>query len=101
MKQLYDIQMETLIGIKKGKMEVSWNQGKISGYITILGHTNPFEGVVDEEGNCRIHGDIITLMRTFHYAAAGSITVSALYLSMESGQEVFRITGASCPALKE
>ena len=89
----YNIRMRTPIGIRFGHMAVYKNYGKLSGYLDILRHIEPFEGTVDEEGNCELYGKIITLVRTISYAATGKITPDGLKLLINDENHVLEITG--------
>lgn len=89
----FDIRMRTPIGIRLGHMTVCRNLGRISGQLDILKHSEPFEGTIDEEGNCEMFGKIITLMRTINYKAEGKITPDSMVLSIIDGRHVLEITG--------
>ncbi len=91
----YDIRMRTPIGVRLGKMTICRDADRLSGYLDILKHKEPFEGTIDCEGNCRLIGKIITLMRTIHYEAIGKITPDSLALSIADGQYVLKITGTA------
>ena len=89
----FDVRMRTPIGIRLGRMTVCKNLSKVSGYLDILNHSEPFEGTIDAEGNCELFGKIITLMRTISYEATGRITPDRLELSITDDRQVLEITG--------
>lgn len=89
----YNIRMRTSIGIRLGHMTVCRTEGTIHGSLDILRHSEPFAGTVDADGNCRINGKIVTLMRTIDYAATGRITPNSLILSFTDDRHVLEITG--------
>ena len=64
-----------------------------NGHLDILKHSEPFEGTIDSDGNCKIFGKIITLMRTINYEATGKITPASLELSITDDRHVLKIIG--------
>lgn len=91
---LYDITMQTPIGNRYGSMNVTVNQNHVDGILTILKKATPFDGSICEDGNCRISGQLITLMRTIPYDAVGRITKSSLWLILKGEQETFEVSGS-------
>lgn len=89
----YEVRMQTSVGIRLGQMIVYRDGDRLNGYFEILNHNEPFEGTVDSEGNCRLHGRIITLMKTINYEAKGKITMEGLNLSIADEKHVLEITG--------
>ena len=96
MDRAYDIRMQTSIGVRLGHMTVCRRDDEINGYLEILNHKEPFEGTIDADGNCKVAGTIITLMRTIHYVAIGNMTPDSLTLSITDGHHVLDITGTAC-----
>ena len=95
-KQSYDIVMQTSIGERYGTMIVEWEGEQISGFMEILGHTEAFHGEIDEDGNCRIEGRMISLTRMIPYIAVGKIIPSMLLLSLRGGRNIFEVEGVPC-----
>ena len=91
--QCFRIIMHTSIGERHGTMTAEWESGSLEGVMHILGHEEPFCGYVDEEGNCRFEGRIISLMRTIPYAAVGKLNHNTLRLSLHGKDDDFEITG--------
>ena len=91
----YDIRMKTPVGIRLGHMTVRRCVDALSGYLDILRHSEPFEGTIDSDGNCKLFGKMITLMRTVNYEATGKITPDSLSLSFIDGRHVLKITGTA------
>lgn len=89
----YDVCMRTPVGNRLGHMTVCTNAGRVSGYLDILNHREPFDGTIDEAGNCEVSGKIITLMRTISYDAAGTITQGGIKLFIKDDNNVLEITG--------
>ncbi|MEA4912381.1 MAG: hypothetical protein VB092_07230 [Oscillospiraceae bacterium] len=93
--QTYEIRMDTQIGPRFGRLTVLTRVEKLSGYLDILRHTEPFEGTIDGNGNCEFAGKIVTLIRTVSYIATGTITPDALCLSLTGDKSIFKITGTA------
>ena len=94
----YDVVMRTPIGARHGTMTVIVDHSRIDGMLDILKKANPFHGSIDEKGDCRIKGELTTLMRTIPYDATGRVTQEALVLKLTGGRESFEISGtASAP----
>lgn len=92
----YDVRMNTPIGVRLGHMTVLRNLDTVSGHLDILKHCEPFEGTIDSDGNCKIFGKIITLMRTISYEATGKITPDSLELSITDDRHILKIIGTPC-----
>lgn len=88
---MYDVRMHTPLGDRLGQMTVFRENNQLSGSLSILGHDEPFIGIVDTEGNCAVSGKIITLMRTIRFAATGKITEDGLTLSIPDGNHILSI----------
>ena len=86
-KQAFSIVMQTSIGKRYGTMTVEWKEECISGFLTILEHTEAFQGCVDESGNCRIEGKIISLIAT------GKINTTMIQLILKGEKNVFALSG--------
>lgn len=92
---VYAINMYTPIGVRHGMMSATMIQDKIMGTIEILEHSGPFEGTVEEDGNCTIKGSIKSLMKTIEYIATGKITRDDICLQLQSKKNTFRIMGVA------
>lgn len=97
----YDVRMRTPIGIRLGRITVVREREHISGFFEILNHREPFEGSIDREGNCRLTGKLITLMRTVTYQAIGKILPEELTLRIQDGRHTLEITGKPAERKKE
>lgn len=93
-KRSYRIQMHTPLGRRAGTLDVQFEKDKVRGFMNVLAHREPFEGSIDENGNCRITGTLVTLMSTIPYTASGQITPEGLELSLKGGRNLFPITGS-------
>ena len=89
----YMISMHTPVGIRHGTISLRIDQKRVTGQLNILRHCKPFEGTIDEFGNCRLHGSLTTLMRTVPYTAAGHIGLDTLNLSLTGERNSLHIAG--------
>lgn len=97
----YDIIMQTQLGERYGTMSAVADDNRLNGTINIFGHSEPFWGVIDKDGNCEIKGKLITLMRTIEYVATGIIRPETVSLLMQGERNVLEINGVSCTVEKE
>lgn len=89
----YDVVMGTPIGERYGTMAVTVEGEEIHGTLRILKKANPFFGTIQQGGQCRLHGELTTLMRTIPYDAMGRVTQEALELALRAAQESFSLRG--------
>lgn len=97
----YNIIMKTPLGERTGTLVAESNGSIINGWMDIMRHREPFEGTVDEKGNCCISGVFITLIRRVSYVATGQISSSSLHLKINDGQYVLVLTGTACSESEE
>lgn len=93
--QIYNVCMQTPIGKRYGCMNVQAENGRISGTLDILQHSETFCGTIDEGGICEFTGKIITLIHTMPYVATGTITEDSLNISLKCGKSIFELTGSA------
>ncbi|MGN0369326.1 MAG: hypothetical protein ACI4EW_02145 [Butyrivibrio sp.] len=96
-EQLYSVIMHTSLGKKHGTLYASVSGAILNGWLDILKHKEPFEGVIDNSGNCRIIGKFTTLMRTVSFVASGTMTESFVKLKLYGDRNVFELSGTPCP----
>lgn len=92
----YSVFMKTPLGRKHGYMTTSITENQLNGWLDILNHKEPFQGTIDEAGNCTISGVFITLMRKVSFVATGTITESSVNLQVQGERNVFELKGTSC-----
>lgn len=95
-EQLYQIYLQTPLGKKRGTMRVERKADVLSGELDILEHRKPFQGTIDETGQCNISGTIITLMRTVPYTAVGRIEDGTISLTVKGERNRFELLGTVC-----
>ena len=92
---IYDILLSTPLGKKRGELTAKVENGKLVGYLSLLGHTEPIDGSVDENGNCELKGKLITLLNTIPFTADGMIKQDSLRLRVRGGRGIYEMLGAS------
>ena len=92
-KLLYEIEMQTLIGIKHGTMYAEILHDEVKGFLNLMKQSTAFCGNIDINGKCKIHGKIISLTKTIPYQATGHMKKETVMLDMYTNQGEFHITG--------
>ncbi|MBQ3969972.1 MAG: hypothetical protein II685_05765 [Clostridia bacterium] len=90
---MYNILMQTPVGIKYGTLFFNIDTGTIVGELNILNHREPIKGTIDEFGYCHLTGQIITLMKRIDFQATGRMHNGTLNLSAKGERNIFEITG--------
>lgn len=89
----YDILLYTPIGKRTGELKAKIGNGKLIGFLSLFGNSEPIEGIVDENGKCFFSGKFITLMKTVEFIAEGVIDPSTLCLAVKSDCNNYKIVG--------
>lgn len=92
-QRIYSIILQTSIGDRPGTMEVQIGTGRVNGRLNVLKQSEPFEGSVDENGNCRIRGRLVTLRSSLPYIASGEMGADSLRLYLEGEGFAFPVVG--------
>ena len=100
-KRKYQISMQTPLGVRYGTMSVTWAGRMLNGMLDILNHIEPFSGTIEENGDCRIHGRMITLVRNIEYTAVGKISPEFIQLTMRGERNTFELHGCRIPEKEE
>lgn len=91
--KVYDILLHTPIGKRKGELKASMKNGEVIGFLSLFGNTEPLEGTVDENGECRLRGRFATLMKSVEFTADGHIDGDAIRLTVQGDRRSYPITG--------
>lgn len=91
--RIYDILMNTPLGQKKGELKAKIENGKLIGFLSLFGNTEPIEGSVDEDGRCSLKGRFITLMKSVDFTADGTIDIDTMRLAVKGDRGCYEITG--------
>lgn len=92
-EKVYMICMQTPLGKREGTLIAEKDREILSGWLDILKHREPFEGVVDADGNCTISGELVTLTRRMAYVATGQISDSSLHLKVKGERNIYELSG--------
>lgn len=95
-KYNYLIEFISDLGVKKGTLEISINEDKIKGLLTLLAHTEPVYGKINKNGKCKIYGKIVSLIKESKYIATGYINSDNLNLNMKIGSYRYPMIGIAC-----
>lgn len=90
---VYDILLYTPLGKKQGELRAKIGNGRLLGFLSLFGHTEPIEGTVDENGVCSLQGSFITLLNTVAFTADGTISPDALHLAVKGGGGCYEMLG--------
>lgn len=88
-------------GVRKGTMELELGGPKLTGSLTILGRTEPVEGVLNRDGSCTLHGRFRGMLTEVVFSAVGRVDCQQLVLELTSGNGRFHMTGTACPQTEE
>lgn len=91
----YDVLLHTPIGKRKGEMKVKIENGKLIGFLSLFGNTEPIEGSVDENGDCALHGKFITLLKPVDFTAVGTICRDDLQFILKGESGTYKLMGSS------
>lgn len=91
--RIYDILLHTPLGKKRGELKAKIENGELNGFLSVLGHTEPIKGTVDENGNCSLKGKFVSLMKSVDFTADGTIDFDALRLAVKGDAGYYEIMG--------
>lgn len=90
---LYDIQMCTPLGNRRGQLRAKVQDGKLQGDLSLLGRTQPIDGTVHTDGTWEFQGKLVTLRNIIDYRATGKEAGKILRLSLEGKGQSYAVTG--------
>ena len=97
----YNIELDTELGKRYGTMQLFVDGTKVNGFMSILKHTKPFFGDISTDGNCKLYGKIVTLIKEITYTATGKIYNGELYLNVQSGKSNYTLKGVATDNMEE
>lgn len=92
-KYNYNIELDTEIGKRFGTMQLFVDGTKINGFMSILKHEEPLFGDISTDGNCKLYGKIVTLIKEITYTATGEFHDEELYLNVQLGKSNYKLKG--------
>lgn len=91
----YDVLLHTPIGKRKGEMKVKIENGKLIGFLSLFGNTEPIEGSVEDNGDCVLRGRFITLLKPVDFTAVGTIRQDDLHFILKGAYGTYKLMGSS------
>lgn len=91
--KIYDVLLHTPIGKRKGELQAKIENGKLNGFLSLFGNTEPIEGTVDANGCCSLKGKFITLMKSIDFTANGTIDPDVVRLAIKGDCGYYEIMG--------
>lgn len=91
--KIYDISLITPLGKKKGELKAEIENGKLTDFFSLLGHTEPIVGTVDENDHCSLKGKFVTLINTIHFTADGTINYDTMQLTIKGESSTYEMVG--------
>lgn len=91
----YTVELDSELGKKFGAMQLFINGTEAYGFLTILKHSEPFYGVINDDGICNLHGKIVTLIKETEYIATGKIDSKGFKLDLQLGKEKYELNGTA------
>lgn len=91
--KVYDIILQTPVGRKTGELKAKIENGRLKGFLSVVGHTEAIEGTVDENGRCSLVGKMVSLARDICFTADGTIDHDAIRLALRGEEGYYEIMG--------
>lgn len=88
----YDIELRVPLGIRKGRMHFSENEGLVTGNIEVLGNVTVFKGSI-RDGTIEIEGVLKTFIRENPYKGKGIIDECGLKVMLYCRNDVYELVG--------
>ncbi|MDO4842126.1 MAG: hypothetical protein Q3982_05560 [Phoenicibacter congonensis] len=97
-KRLYQIQLKSPLGERKGTLLLCDSEGYIEGQLCLLEKATKVTGTLSESGQVALAGELKTLLDSIRYSATGSIDGRKLLLNLKTDfGEVFPVIGEEMP----
>lgn len=93
----YAVTIRTLLGPRRGVMEWEISGETAAGFLTLLGHREPFSGAIGADGCCRLEGRMVTILRTVAFSASGYVTPRTVELVLREQRNTFQLQGVRLP----
>ena len=78
----YKICLSVPIGQREGSMYICESDGRLNGWLEVMGKQNDISGFMHADGSIEISGTIQTLISRIAYAAKGTIIEDAISLKL-------------------
>ncbi len=81
-KRVYDVEMSTLLGRRRGSLELSICNGLLSGILQLMKAENPVCGTLGENQQCTLSGNIRTRMGNYPFEGEGRMDLEKIDLML-------------------
>lgn len=92
-ERIFKVCMQVPLGEREGWLRIQERSGVLSGYLDLLGHSEPLSGEIEPDGQCTISGRIRSLVRAMDYTATGTIWEGRVLLNVRTQRAAFQMTG--------
>ena len=92
-KRIFQIVMKVPLGERPGNMRWQEDNGLLNGFLEIMGHENPFSGMLESEGRIRIEGTLVTLIRNIPFTAEGKLEEGHLSMTLTEIRHKYSLEG--------
>lgn len=89
----YNVVLDTELGKRCGTMLLCIDGTEIDGFLSLLNSTQPCHGKLGTDGQCSLHGKIVTLLKEIVYEATGYIREGEIVLWLQSEKNTFQMKG--------
>lgn len=90
---LYELQMKTPLGRRRGNLELMVESGFLNGYLTMFTRTVPIKGGHIEDGRVSFSGDMRNPLKTLPYHAEGTVSASGVELIITTELGKYPVSG--------
>ncbi len=92
MEQIYDVELNVPLGIRKGTMKCEIQKEHVTGSMEMLGSTTDFQGTCAGE-RLEIAGHLKTFARKIPYIGTGTLKDGKIHMQLQNGKAVYELTG--------
>lgn len=89
----YDLNMQTPLGRRRGKLELIIEKNWINGCLTMFTRTVPIRSSVLTGNQISFEGEMITVMNRLPYKAKGTVSVSGVELTLTTPKGEYPVLG--------
>lgn len=90
---LYDLEMQTPLGRRRGNLELLIEKNWMNGYLTMFTRTIPIRNGVWHGNQISFEGDMKTMTKMIPYKAHGTVMQSGLNMTITTEQGTYPVVG--------
>ena len=91
---LFDLEMDTPLGRRRGNLELIIEKNWMNGYLTMFTRTIPIQNGSRDGNNIFFSGDMKTLMNMLPYKAEGTVSENGITLVFSTSQGQYPSKGS-------